>query len=337
MPRKVPLFSAKKISDELQGSSVLITGGSGLVGLGILKFLCYLEDEHGVQATITLTAKTSVGLKLAEAYAGRFSFVQGDLLDSGFLDSLPDFDFVIHAAGYGQPGKFLADPWTTLHLNSLSLMRLRQKANKGFLFLSTSEVYSGIDEEMISEEQIGTTNTLHPRASYIEAKRFGEVATFAPTPDQRPKGVVARLSLAYGPGARLNDERVLNELVIRGLREGKLELKDSGDRTRTYCYIDDAAEMLVGAMVLGRGSVFNISGQSQTSIRELGSLVADKLGISFSVPDAVQEYKDSSPRNVSLSNHKITSLLGKTDFVQLDEGLDHTIAWFNEKLRLEEK
>ena len=46
-----------------------------------------------------------------------------------------------------------------------------------FLFMSTSELYSGNDNFNIDESQIGTTTPSHSRACYIESKRCGDVTS----------------------------------------------------------------------------------------------------------------------------------------------------------------
>lgn len=324
---------ARRIAEVLDGRTILITGGLGLVGIGILRYLSFISRSYGCRLTITITSKTRVGLTMVHGAPHEFEFMTGNLAEVEFVKSLGEFDFVVHAAGYGQPAKFLADPWSVLKINSEATMVLREKARLGLLFVSSSEVYSGLTGTAITESQIGNTNTRHPRAPYIEAKKFGEVATLVEEGVAQPQGAVARLSLAYGPGARLDDQRVLNEFVMRGLREGELSIKDSGQRLRTYCYIDDAAEMLVGAMVFGGGQILNISGESEITIRELGTLVAKLLDVDFHAPNAKDDEDDSSPKTVSLSNEKIKTLIGKTEFTNLEDGLSKTINWYRELIR----
>lgn len=316
-----------EVSRSLEGSKLLITGGLGLLGLSALGYITYLRKNFGLTVDLTLTSKTRDGLALAEDFGSDFNFVQGDLSSALFLSSLPKFDYIIHAAGYGQPSKFLSDPLATLSINSYATIELRRLANQGFLFVSSSEVYSGVEHSLVSESEIGSTNPSHARAPYIEAKRFGEAATLVESGNGLVAGSVARLALAYGPGTRLSDQRVLSELVVRGLTEGRVELRDSGHRIRNYCYSEDAVEMLFGILTKGRGETFNVGGGSTTSIRELGRSLANRMGVEFSAPDKNLEL-DSSPLNVSLDCSKVLLLLGKETFVPLEIGLHQTIEWY---------
>ena len=102
--------------------------------------------------------------------------IEGDLVENFSRLSSEKFDVVIHSAGYGQPDKFMANPMLTLSLNTLVTEQLLRLVNQNgkFLFVSSSEIYSGLSNPPFKESQSGTTNTNHPRAPYIEAKRTGE-------------------------------------------------------------------------------------------------------------------------------------------------------------------
>jgi len=137
----------------------------------------------------------------------------------------------------------------TLKLNTETTFYLFDKLKKNgkFLFLSTSEVYSGLANPPHKESEIGTTNTTHPRSCYIEAKRCGEAICNA----HREKGVQsksARLSLAYGPGTKPNDLRVINSFIQKAL-QGKRELLDQGEAKRTYCYKSDKTEIMETVLI----------------------------------------------------------------------------------------
>ena len=73
------------------------------------------------------------------------------------------------------PSKFLKFSNATYKLNSTSIMSLEKnlKKNGKFLYMSTTEIYSG-NSKTCNENDIGTT-PMHPRSSYIESKKFGRV------------------------------------------------------------------------------------------------------------------------------------------------------------------
>jgi hypothetical protein len=79
----------------------------------------------------------------------------------------------------------------------------------------------------------------------------------------------ARIALAYGPGTKKHDTRVLNQFIEKALVQKRIELLDSGEATRTYCYIDDVVEMLWNIVLRGNQEVYNVGGHSVTSIADL--------------------------------------------------------------------
>ena len=105
----------------------------------------------------------------------------------------------------------------TIAVNTSFLLKLFKylKPNGKFLYISSSEVYSGATPSH-TEEMIGTTTPQHPRACYIEGKRCGEAICTA----YREQGYyvkIARLALAYGPGTKAHDTRVINEFIEKNI------------------------------------------------------------------------------------------------------------------------
>lgn len=272
------------------GHKILITGCNGLIGSNLIKTAPQGYEVIGI---------------------GR---EQGDLTDSEFLDSLPQVDYLIHAAGYGQPKKFLADPIGTIKLNTSTLIKLFDKC-KTLLYLSSSEVYSGAKPPH-KETDIGTTLPDHVRACYIEAKRCGEAIC------NIKGGKVARCSLIYGPCVRTDNVSVLYELINQGL-SGGITLKDQGQAKRTYCYVDDACEMLWSILFKGHGT-YNVGGTSEVTILELAYKIASILNVPVSLGSTGMP---GSPDNVKLDLSRVECEFNKTQFIGIDDGLKRTIEW----------
>ncbi len=140
------------------------------------------------------------------------------------------------------------------------------------------------------------------------------------------------MALAYGPGTRKHDTRVLNSFIERALCQKRIELLDAGQAIRTYCYISDTVEMLWRILLFGREGVYNVGGLSTVSILELGRLIAGKTGATVSCP-AVATQLAGAPEQVRLDLSRIESEFGKRQYVSLDEGLEKTIAWQRELYR----
>jgi UDP-glucuronate decarboxylase len=297
-----------------------------LVGLHFLASLLSLWRaglEFEVFATIHSPLPPFLELDNPHLY-----WLKGDLTEKSFCDSLPSADIIIHAAGSGQPGIFTANPFTAIRINTAATDALLGKLLPGgtFLFLSSSEVYSGLQSTPFIEEQMGPSTPFHPRAGYIEGKRCGEALCGA----ARKAGIDAkaiRLSLAYGPGVRQGDRRVLFSFIECGLREGKIELMDQGTALRAFCYVSDAVEMMWNILQSGRHPVYNVGGKQIYSIRELAEVIGRQLNVPVILPPATTGLV-GAPEIVQLSLARYEDEFGPMPHVDLETGIQKTIRWF---------
>ncbi len=293
----------------LENKTILITGASGLLGVYFLSCLKLLS-EKGRNVKIVAVFRSELPSYLINSNFINLQILKGDITDYNFCSTLPKADFIIHAAGYGQPLRFMENPEITLKLNTFSTFLLFDKLKKDghFMFVSSSEVYSGLRKDLYTENDIGTTNTTHTRACYIEGKRGGEAICNS----YRSKGVKAtsvRLAHTYGPGTKQGDKRVILSFIEKALG-GKIEMIDSGEAVRTYCYIADAVEILWRILLSAAEPVYNLSGNSQTTIAEL----ANKIGKIMNVPVMMPPTRDGlagAPEEVKLDMTKVKNEFGK--------------------------
>lgn len=270
------------------------------------------------------------------------------LVGSNFIDSIPKFiqepyklikvkfgdlsrcepaDYILHAAGYGQPLKFCEDKVKTISINTRTTMDLLHflKPQGKFLFVSSSEVYSGAESPYF-EEMIGNTTPEHPRSCYVEGKRCGEAICHA----YRNSGwdiKIARLALAYGPGTRPNDTRVVNQLIQQGFT-GQIVLRDAGQAIRTYLYIQDAVDLLWKILLNGKESVYNVGGFSTLTILELAQEIGRLMHATVITPQ-IDTGLLGAPQSVVLSMKKTLKEFNQS-FLPLEKGLKETIKYQKE-------
>ena len=307
----------------LQNKKVLITGASGLVGFYLTQCVKKLQDELNIE--VYLSYKSTIPDYLKEYYDFPYTEIKEDITTIELRSKY--FDVIIHSSGYAQPMKFLNDSLTTIKINTNATINLLDalKPDGKFLFVSTSEVYNGNDNLNITEDQIGTTTPSHSRACYIESKRCGEAichSYIASGYDVK----IARLSLAYGPFTKLGDLRVLNSLINKGLNNEVIELMDDGSAIRTYCYMTDVIEMFWNILLHGKETTYNVSGFSNSSIKEL----ADNIGVRLNKKVIIPSLSNSlagSPKIVNISSEKYINEFNKKEFISIDEGLENVIEW----------
>ena len=315
---------------KLAGQTVLITGASGLLGTYFLATLAHLK-QNGVPVQAIAQVRSQPASHTSELVKrGAFQLIQADVSDPAECAALPQADVIIHSAGYAQPLVFMANPAATYQLNTTATVTLLQKLKAGgsFLFLSSTEVYNGLTNKLVTEADIGTTTPAHPRACYIEGKRGGETICHA----FRSQGVhatSARLAMTYGPGTRRGDKRAMNSFIEKALRHGKIELTDAGQALRTYGYVSDAVELLWQAALHGTQPVYNVGGHSTVTIAELALLVGKLTDTPVIFPTTDQEIA-GAPAEVRLDLRRAENEFHKHAYVSMEEGLRATIDWQRE-------
>jgi nucleoside-diphosphate-sugar epimerase len=303
----------------LRNKTVLVTGATGLLGTHILAVLTLLKESGMNIEVFGHYHSDPADYTRKIAARGKIRLMQGNTFEST--------DVVIHAIGYAQPVVFTANPAETIRINTTLTQTLLNWLRPGgkFLFVSSSEVYNGLDgQSMVSERSIGTTTPLHPRACYIEGKRCGEAIVNA----YRQAGVDAksiRLGMTYGPGTRAHDQRAMNTFIKQAMTTGKLELKYSGLESRAFCYVSDAVEIMFQVLLHGKQEVYNVGGGTRTSMKQIARKISEIIDVPLSVPMDFKEIIGAHA--VDMNTSRVQNEFGKKDFVGLEEGLKRTIDW----------
>ena len=311
----------------LNGKTILLTGATGLIGT---HFLYAFRDMYNNDIDLNVIAfgKSDPPEHLTELLHMPFvKYKKINLIDDTLPEYYKDIDIIIHAASYGQPERFMAYAEETILLNtSVTIELFKRLAKDGkFLFISSSEVCSGIYDVPIAEDMIGTTTPYHQRACYIEAKRCGEtiVNTY------RGDGIDAksvRLCLAYGDGTRKYDKRVLNEFIEKAILNKEIKLLDGGQSIRTYCYAGDAVKMMLNILLKGTSPVYNVGGVSTFNIAHLASLIGQIMNVPY-VLSSDRFTLGGSPSLVNISIQRYIDEFGDMNFVSIEEGLKKTIKY----------
>ena len=313
---------------DLEGSEITITGATGLIGVNLVAALIFYNHEFA-KSPIHINALSFSepdGFMAKLFNDSNVNSLFGDITNQEFISAIPMSKYIIHSAGYAQPGKFMDDRIKTIAINTTATIGLlkRLKPHGSFVFLSSSEVYSGSASLNSNESDIGTTDPSHPRACYIEGKRTGEAIVNA----ARGSGInaaSARLALAYGPGIKNNDLRVMNQIIAKGL-DGEISLLDAGEALRTYGYISDVAVMLLKILIKNESPVYNIGGKSVITIRDLASKVGDFMGVPVRIPET-DSYMNHAPSAVGLDLTRVEIEYSNKTYTNIDAGLGNTIEW----------
>lgn len=327
----------------LRGETLLVTGGAGFVCSYFVDTIAFLNTqawERSCQVVCLDNLVTGRLPRLAHLLdRPDVHIIQHDL--SKPLRALPKAVrgrlWVIHGAGIASPITYRRHPLETIAVNVqgtqhvLELAKARQA--RSVLYLSSSEVYGDPPAEWIPtpEEYRGHVSCTGPRACYDESKRLAETLCLT---YHRQFGLpvnIARPFNVYGPGQRLDDGRVMPDLIAAAVHRQPLVLYSDGRATRAFCYITDAIRAMWWVVMAGRhGEAFNVGNdQEELPMQELAQRVRRAAGPP-ELPieqrrsqDA--EYLTDNPQRRCPNLQKLRAAFPWTPAVPLSEGLQRTL------------
>ena len=88
----------------LSNKSILITGASGLIGTYLLATLTQARRSNNLTFQITLVVHSKLSSYMRELIDSNDKCIQVDLSDYTKVSKLDCYDFIFHAAGYGNLG-----------------------------------------------------------------------------------------------------------------------------------------------------------------------------------------------------------------------------------------
>ncbi len=323
----------------LEGTTLLVTGGSGFLCSYVLDTIARLNDDVfrvPCQVVSVDNFRTGLPARLAHLAArSDFKFLEHDA--STRLDLPGPVDWIIHGAGVGSPTFYRRFPLETIDVNVSGIRHMldlaRRHGSRGLLYLSTSEIYGDPDPGSIPtpEDYRGVVSCTGPRACYDESKRLGETLCAVYHERYSVPVKVVRPFNVYGPGQRLDDRRLVPDMISAALRREPLVLLSDGRATRSFCYISDAvAAMFVVLLKGANGQAYNIGNDEQEiTIRELAEQMREAAGPPWLNIDLRRSedphYLTDNPQRRCPDLTKIRTQLGWSPKVTLSQGIQRTL------------
>jgi UDP-glucose 4-epimerase len=313
----------------LTGKRILITGGAGFIGTSLAT---RLVEENEIVALDNLHRDVLSGGDLLEH--PNFSFHQGDVLDAEVVRELAaGATHVVHCAAIAGVDTVRESPVRTMRVNLIGTYNVLEAALatrdtlERVVDFSTSEVF-GTHAYNVDEGQVTTVGTVgEARWTYAVSKLAGEHLARAyhdelglPTATVRPFNV-------YGPGQIGGG--AIRAFIETALAGGDLVIHGDGSQIRAWCYVDDMVEgtLLCLERAAAVGQSFNIgNARSAVTIFDLAQRVKRLTGCPGEIVFQPLHYADVELRIPNVD--KAREVLGFEARVDLDEGLQRTIAWY---------
>lgn len=323
--------------EKLFGSTVLLTGATGLICSSVADILLQLNRTRNAGIKIVLAGRSP------DRLAARFpiyregedySFCRYDATENLKPDAAADY--IIHAASNASPAVYVKEPVETMLANIVGLNSLLSAAKdmdcRRLLYVSSSEVYGKIPENRpYLEEDFGYVDILAPRSCYPSAKRAAETLCVSYAEEYGIETVMVRPGHIYGPAITPSDNRASAEFT-RDAAEGRdIVMKSPGQQLRSYCYCMDCASAFLAVLLNGEsGKAYNISNKdSVCTISDIAHALAGAAGRSVVFQDATAlEKKGFNQMSCSALNAEKLEALGWQARFDLQTGAEKTLAYY---------
>lgn len=311
--------------------TILVTGGTGFLGSNLCarlisegnRVLCVDNNYTGRMSNIAVLADNP-----------NFKFIEHNIINPLTVDEKLDqiYNMACPASPPAYQGKAAIMTTKTCVFGAINMLELAKKHNATILQTSTSEVYGEPLVHPQVETYRGNVNPNGIRACYDEGKRCAESLFFDYWREEGVDIKVIRIFNTYGPNMDPQDGRVVSNFICQALRGEDITIYGDGSQTRSFCYVDDLIEAMVRMMNSPKdftGPV-NTGNPGEFTIKELAEKVVAKIGGKSKVVYRDLPKDDPTQRrpDITLAKNK----LGWEPKVQLDEGLDKTIAYFKTQI-----
>jgi UDP-glucuronate decarboxylase len=311
-----------------QRTRILVTGGAGFLGSHLCERLLGAGQEVLCVDNFYTGTKENV-LHLLDS--PHFELMRHDITFPLYVE----VDEIYNLACPASPVHYQFDPVQTTKTSvhgAINMLGLAKRVRATILQASTSEVYGDPEIHPQTEAYWGRVNPIGPRACYDEGKRCAETLFFDYYGQHDLAIKVARIFNTYGPRMHPDDGRVVSNFIVQALSNEPITIFGEGLQTRSFCYVDDLVDGLVGLM--GSAPDFtgpmNLGNPHEITIRELAEQILSITGARSSIVFRPTPRDDPTQRcpDISLARER----LGWSPGIDLDKGLRKTITYFENLL-----
>ena len=307
---------------------VLVTGGAGFIGSHLMRCL----QDKGIEAV----ALDNLSAGSRDNLLPGMELIAADVLSPELDDIVAAgrFDAVVHLAGQTMVSCSIDDPAFDAQQNVLGTVRVLEAARKNgvkrVIFASTAAAYGNVSE---ADLPVKESQELCPMSFYGLSKVTVEQYLALYQAVYGLDYVVLRFANVYGERQGDTGEGGVISIFARRIACGEdITIFGDGEQTRDFVYAGDIAAGIAAALVTEEvNAAYNLSTQTETSLRELVSVLSRVAGCRI-----IPHYAAERPGDIyksMLSNERARRGLGWSPEVSLEKGLRLTYNYFIEKSR----
>ena len=306
------------------GSTILVTGATGVIGSIIIKSIVEYNKEYEEKINCIGLARNPEKVKSvfleeldASGFVPNVSFLYQDIEKK--IPETVKCDFIIHTANSTTSKFFMTNPVEVIdciYIGSRNVFEFARKSSvKGVVYLSSMEVFGQVfEEKRVGEKDLGYIDLQNVRSCYSEGKRLVECLAASYAHEYGLPVKVVRLAQTFGAGVPSTENRVFAQFARAALKGEDIVLHTKGVSLGNYCYTTDVIRAILLLLLSGeKGDVYTVVNEETTqSIYDMACMVAEKFSngkskVIFDIPEG-NEYGYAPYTRLKLSSAKINAL-----------------------------
>lgn len=314
-------------------ANCLVTGSNGFVGQNLVRRLL---DLNHTPIVLVQDRNRKTNQSLIAEVERKGAVVYGDICDRELVRrvvSKYELDHIIHLAAVPIVKTCDADPWTAYQVNTMGSVVLyeavreemqRNKRLQSIIHMSTDKAYgdSSSPDGYTEDTPFAVTDT------YCTSKACGDMIARSFAKTYKLPIMVVRCGNLYGPGD-LNLSRLIPGTILRLLNgQSPVLFTDAAKMIREFIYVDDVVDAYLCLLKNGiPREAYNVGCGKPYQIGTTIQAIRDKVNPAVEIQMVPRDLFEINTQ--LLQSSKLRSL-GWESKVELDEGLDRTIAWLTE-------
>jgi nucleoside-diphosphate-sugar epimerase len=313
----------------LEGKRIFISGGAGFIGTTLARELI---ERNTVVAYDSLHRDALSGTDLGDH--PNFTLVQGDILDAdAFREAADGATHFVHCAAIAGVDSVLQSPVRVMRVNVIGTYNALEAALatlptlERFVDFSTSEVF-GTHALNVEEGHVSTIGSVgEARWTYAVPKLAGEHMAHAYHDELGLPAVTVHPFNIFGPGQIGGG--AIRAFIEAALAGRDLTIHGDGSQIRAWTYVTDMVSGVLACLEheSAVGQAFNIGNpRGAVTIYDLAQRIKRLSGAAGEIVFQPLHYADVELRIPNVK--KAREVLGWEPAVELDDGLEKTIAWY---------
>lgn len=353
---------------ELNGKTILVTGGAGFIGSNLILELLKSNEKVNIVSIDNMNDYYDVSIKewrltqieeeLKKHQDSKYTFIKGDISDKDLIDNIftkYEPSIVVNLAAQAGVRYSILNPDAYIQSNIIGFYNILEACRHSYdngkkgvehlVYASSSSVYGGNTKIPYSTED----KVDNPVSLYAATKKSNELMAHSYSKLYNIPSTGLRFFTVYGPAGR--PDMAYFSFTNKLRKNEIIEIFNYGNCKRDFTYIDDivygvkcvmakAPERKLGAdnLPIPPYNIYNIGNNTPESLLDFVSILQQELVDNGILPkdydfEAHKKLVPMQPGDVAITYADTTKLEENFNFkpsTSLKDGLSSFVKWYKE-------